>query len=144
MDGFLKMINGEWEVPDFDEELDEDLDDDFEGEFDEDFYESTLPGNMVFSAEYRSVSEIDAEKFLVNADIPYEVKIDAEFVRSLRKMCKMVSCDFDYQSYEGGKSVKESRRIDVSGFEYLFELSLSRADDSAPFVMVGKLERVEE
>jgi hypothetical protein len=150
MDSFLKMLNGEIapgisdndsgeEENEFELEDDENEAEDDEGEYDDaEFYEL---GDMEFSAESTAVSGLNIEKILENADIPYEVKLDYEFISNLRKMFKMVSRDFDYVSYDGGKNVTERREIDVNGFDFTLETELSRNDDHAPFVLTVRLTR---
>jgi len=147
MDDFLRIINGDGMMPDSD---DPDFNpDDFEelgenDEYDEDFSDDVVYtlGDMDFSAKFNTLGSIDIEKYLEDADFPFEVKLDYEFSRNLKKLYKSIASDFDYNSYDGGRTAEESRKIDVNGFDFTLSLELSREDDNAPFVLTAKLTRI--
>lgn len=140
MDAFLNLINGKG---DGEEELEFDFDDDDDedGEYDYDDAEFYEPGDIEFTAESETVSGLDIDKITEAADIPYEVKLDYEFLSNLRKMFRSISRDFDYVSYQGGKNATETREIDVNGYDYTLSLALAKSGDGAPFVITVKLTR---
>jgi hypothetical protein len=148
MDNFLKIINGQGMMPDSDDPNfnEDDFEELGEGEeYDEEAFDDDVVyalGDMDFSAKYHALSAIDIEKFLEDADFPFEVKLDYEFSRNLKKLHKSIASDFDYTSYDGGRTASDSRKIDVNGFDFTLELELSRADDDAPFVLTARLTRV--
>jgi hypothetical protein len=142
MDDFMKIINGNISssMPtEEDFELLEDTEGFDEDAFEDGFFEFAHLGDMEFSVEYADISQVNSERFLEALDVPHEIKLEAEFVRAVRKLFKAVVPDFDYESYEGGKSESDSRKIDIGGNDFKVELEAKREGDDKSFELTVRL-----
>lgn len=105
--------------------------------FDDGFLETAEElDDISFSSEYDSISDIDVEKLLETADIPYIIKTDYEVHKAIKKLIKSLESDItDFIDYNGGRSVSGKKDVLINGIDFTVKVNISKNGNNEYYIL---------